>query len=222
MTFFKAPRQKNIYDYFNQIQDIKNEAIPNNVSDKQCLAYLENYLLFRPLFDRNVNLSVSVANDSTSRYDIIINPGFLLIDYSLIEHKRPAIVTVDKQFVADNDYVVIVFASYSFPLNQPVNQSNSYQVGVVLFDQNSQDLVPTTVYPDQAHSLFIDSANKLYLRFLKFIYINNQYIDPNNPPLTSLTFSNGTTISTTPDPDKNILSSFINFPNDFRWDFGNY
>ena len=221
MSFFKSPKQKNIYDYFNQIQDIQSQVIPNNVSENQYLAYLQNYLIFRPLFDRNVNLSVSISNDSTSRYDIIINPGYVLMDYALIQQTQSVTLTVDKQFAVDNDYVVIVFASYSFPLNQPVNQNNNYQLGLVLFDQDTQDIVPTDIYSDQAYNLFVDSTNKLYFKFFKFSYEQNQYIDA-NPPLTSLTFSNGTTISSLPDPDKNILSSFVTFSDDFAWDFGNY
>ena len=219
MSYFKAPKQKNIYDYFNQINDIKTKAIPNNISDQQYLAYLQNYLIFRPLFEKNVNLSVVVSNLSQSPTDIVVNPGYVIMDYVLIHQDQPVTLTVDKSFVVDNDYVVIVFATYHFNLEEPNDSAVNYQLGLVLFNQNTQELVPQSEYQDQAYDLFINSQNKLYLKFIHLTYYpdNDEYVDDDT--ICQLTFSDNTTISTIPDANNNLI---LFCSGNIAWNFGYY
>jgi len=218
MSYFKAPKQRNIYDYFNQINDIKTKVIPNNISVQQYLAYLQNYLIFRPLFEKNVNLSVVVSNISQSSTDIVVNPGYVLMDYVLIHQVQPVTLTVDKSFVVDNDYVVIVFATYHFNLEEPSDPAVNYQLGLVLFNQNTQALVPQSEYQDQAYDVFINSQNKLYLKFIHLTYYpdDNKYVDDDT--IHYLTFSDNAIISTIPDVNNNLILSHGNI----SWNFDYY
>jgi len=218
MSYFRAPKQRNIYDYFNQIRDIESKVIPNNIPDKQYLAYMQNRLIFDPLFDRNVNISVTVENVTDSATDIIVNPGYVIMDYILIHQTQPVTLTVDKSFVVDNNYIIIVFATYQFNLEEPVESPVDYQLGLVLFDTNTNDLVSTTDYSDQAYDLYMNSQNKLHLKFLHLTYDSETNTYNDDDSISEITFSNGDTISTVPNPDNNLILSYDNL----SWNFGYY
>lgn len=214
--FFVTPKQNNIYDYLNQIKLINSKFHPNNIPNRQYLAYLQNTLQFKPLFYKNVNLSVEVVNERDSRYDIKVKRGYFIMDYILIEQKQDVTLTVDKQFLIDNNYYVIIFASYHYPIDTPVTSTSDYQLGLAVYNPNAHNLVSTSQYSDQAYNLFVDSPNILAFRIFKFDLDNNQYIETMIPSINI----NEDIITCIPSYENNLFAKIIQ--ERILWEFGYY
>ena len=214
--FFVAPKQRSIYDYATQIQKIQSQFLPNNISEKQYLARLQNELTFKPLFNKNVNLSVQVVNDRGSRYNITLKRGFFIMDYVLIEMTQDVVLTIDKQFLINNNGAAIIFASYHYPTNEPVTSTSDCKVGVVAYDLSSQSLFSPSEYSGQAYYLFTNSDNTLCFRIFKFSLQDEQYVEEIVPSVQV----GGDTYSCIPSYDENPFAVVLQ--ERILWDFGEY
>ena len=177
--YFIAPEQENLTNFYSQISKIRSNFAPQEISPKQYLPYLQNYNVLSKLFDRNVNLSIEVQNIKTSQTDILVKKGYIILDYTVINQISDITLTIDKQYLVDNNYYAIVFATYEYPLNSSTQVPNNYSLGIVLFDPSTNSLVPTTTYSEQAYDLFVNSNNKLLLKIFQFTYdsAENQWLE---------------------------------------------
>jgi hypothetical protein len=212
--YFKTPKQENLTDYAHQIYKIQTDFAPNDIPSERYLPYLQNYNVFCKLFDRNVNLSIKVHNVRDSQYDILVSNGFLILDYTLINQTESTVLTIDKQYLIDNNCYPIIFATYDYPLE--TQDPNDYQLGVVIYNPDTESLVTSEEYADQAYDLFINATNKLILKIFQIEFNESQYIEL---PVYSVTID-GELYTTLLDADFTMVR-FL-FGDALALDFGEY